>query len=222
MKLIVFDVDGTLVDSQHTIVEAQARAFAAYGLAPPPRAVALGVVGLSLREAFVALAGAEAPIDGLARAYQDAWHDIRRRPGDPDTLFPGAHEMVITLAARADVCLGIATGKSRRGVAALIEARRWEGVFATVQTADDHPSKPHPAMLLATLGDTGIGADAAAMVGDTSYDMAMATAAGIVPLGVAWGYHDRAALEAAGAARVVADVDELMEVLLQPGVRVAA
>ena len=222
MQLVVFDVDGTLVDSQHHIVAAQARAFAAHGLPPPSRAMALSVVGLSLDEAFVALAGAGAPIAGLAEAYKDAWHDIRRQPHYEDTLFPGASETLADLAARPDVLLGIATGKSGRGVAALLESQGWGGHFATIQTADDHPSKPHPSMLLAAMTETGMAAVATCMVGDTSYDMAMAVAAGVRPLGVAWGYHARAELLAAGAASVAESFEALLQSISNPPTREAA
>ena len=222
MQLIIFDVDGTLVDSQHHIVEAQAYAFAAHSLPPPSRAAALSVVGLSLREAFAALAGHDAPIDSLASAYKDAWSDLRRQPGYAEILYPGAAEGLQRLKSLPDVRLAIATGKSRRGVAALLEAQGWQDHFATVQTADDHPSKPDPSMILAALAATGRSADMAVMVGDTSYDMAMAVAAGVRPLCCAWGYHQREALEGAGAERIVADFDELIQALLEPRVRAAA
>ena len=222
MNLVVFDVDGTLVDSQHHIVAAQARAFAAHGLTPPPRAMALSVVGLSLDEAFVALAGSHAPIAGLAEAYKDAWADIRRQPHYEDPIFPGAREALADLAARRGLVLGIATGKSRRGVAALLESQGWGGYFSTCQTADYHPSKPHPAMLQAAMDETGLAAPATAMVGDTSFDIAMAVAAGVRPLGVAWGYHAPAALLAAGAASVAESFAALLDQLAGPPAREAA
>ena len=213
MRLIVFDVDGTLVDSQHQIVAAQAKAFAAFGLTPPPRAAALSVVGLSLNEAFLVLAGENAPIAGLAEAYKDAWQDLRRQPAYEEPLYPGARETVARLASEPATLLGLATGKSRRGVAALLEAQGWRRLFATTQTADDHPSKPDPSMLIAAMGEAGVAASATAMVGDTSFDMAMAVAAGVAPLGVAWGYHEPAALLAAGASIVVESFDALERAL---------
>lgn len=199
MQLIIFDVDGTLVDSQHHIVEAQTRAFAAHGLPAPARDAALSVVGLSLKEAFSLLAGPDAPAASLAEAYKDAWTDLRNRPGYEEVLYPGAREALAALGARPDIRLGLATGKSRRGVDRLIASQGWKDVFATIQTADEHPSKPHPSMILTAMADTGASPGATTMIGDTSYDMLMATAAGVRPIGVAWGYHEPSLLLTSGA-----------------------
>ena len=204
-RLIVFDVDGTLVDSQHHIVEAQRRAFTAHGLPVPTRERSLSVVGLSLPEAFAALIGADGPVAALADSYKAAWFALRQEPGYREPLYPGAAETIAALAARPDTRLGLATGKSRKGVDRLLEAQQWRDVFATVQTADDHPSKPHPAMLRAALAETGVPASAACLVGDTTYDMAMAQAAGVRAIGVGWGYHDAQALTAGGAAAIAPD-----------------
>ncbi len=216
MHLILFDVDGTLVDSQHHIIEAQAMAFAAHGMAPPTRERSLSVVGLSLIEAFCELAGPHGPAASLAEAYRDAWTSLRQRPGYAEVLYPGVNDLLLALAPRGDVRLGIATGKSRRGVERLLEAQDWRPLFATVQTADDHPSKPDPSMLLAALAETGIAAERATMVGDTSYDMAMALAAGVRPIGVDWGYHEPAALLTSGAAAVAGDMEALRVLLEEP------
>ena len=213
MRLVIFDVDGTLVDSQHHIVEAQTRAFVAHGLMPPPRQLSLSVVGLSLHEAFAQLVGPDGPIDSLSRAYKEAWSEMRGKPGFTEVLYPGARETIASLAGRPDLRLGIATGKSRQGVDRVLTAQGWHGIFATIQTADEHPSKPHPSMIQAALADTGIGPADAMMVGDTSFDMAMAVAAGAHPVGVAWGYHDASALVACGAEVVVEDFEALRALL---------
>lgn len=210
--LVIFDLDGTLVDSQHEIVEAQARAFAAHGLPAPTRAKALSVVGLSLTEAFRVLAGADGPIDSLAEAYKAAWADLRQRPGYSDMLYPGAEAAIAALRG-AGCTLGIATGKSRRGVERILAARGWSDLFATVQTADTHPSKPDPSMILTALAETGVEPSASVMIGDTTYDIDMAVAAGVTPIGVAWGYHTPDMLAQAGAARVVASFDELLRTI---------
>ena len=213
MRLIIFDVDGTLVDSQHEIVEAQGRAFAAHGLPRPTRETALSVVGLSLTEAFTVLAGPVGPIDSLAESYKAAWLDIRTRPGYRDVLYPGAAETIAALARRPDLQLGIATGKSRRGVDRIFAAQGWHDAFVTIQTADAHPSKPDPSMLRTAMSETGVTPDATLMIGDTSYDIEMAVSAGVRSVGVAWGYHETAALVAAGAVAIAEDFDALRAIL---------
>jgi phosphoglycolate phosphatase len=203
LQLVIFDVDGTLVDSQNLIVAAQQQAFDSCGLPAPTRVRSLSVVGLSLPEAFTALVGADGPIDALAESYKGAFNRLRADPAWHEPLFPGAAETIARLAARPDIVLGIATGKSRRGVAYLIERYGWNGLFATVQTADDAPSKPDPTMLRQALAETGVAASAALMLGDTSFDMGMAKAAGIRAIGVSWGYHPVAALTETGADLVI-------------------
>jgi phosphoglycolate phosphatase len=212
MKLVIFDVDGTLVDSQHFIVEAQTRAFAAHGLPAPSRAEMLSIVGLSLVQAFEQLVP-DGPAASLAQAYRDAWSVMRLDPDYADEMYPGAVEAVNALAQRDDLLLGIATGKSLRGVHHLFDERGWHGRFATVQTSDGHPSKPHPAMVLKALAETGLAPADALMIGDTSYDMAMGRAAGVRTLGVTWGYHTRDQLIASGAERLVESYEDLMAVL---------
>lgn len=215
MRLIVFDCDGTLVDSQHMIVAAMRTAFAETGLPVPERGQMLRQVGLSVAEAMTAMTGIDDPaIVGVwSSAYRNAFFELRRAGHIADPLFPGIRETLESLTAQADTLLGIATGKSRRGVHALIEREGWTGLFATIQTADDAPSKPHPAMLFQAMAETGIGPDTTVMIGDTSYDMAMACAAHTSAVGVAWGYHDPAELIEAGARTVAADVPELIAAL---------
>jgi phosphoglycolate phosphatase len=222
LQLIIFDVDGTLVDSQHHIVEAQGRAFTAHGLPAPDRERALSVVGLSLNEAFTVLAGGDGPVASLTEAYKDAWTELRMRPGYQEILYSGARETIATLAARPDVLLGIATGKSARGVARLLAAQAWETTFATVQTADGHPSKPHPSMILAALAETGIDAASATMIGDTTYDIEMAVAADVRSIGVTWGYHEPEALRASGATAIADSFDALFALLDRSNNKVAS
>lgn len=213
MRLVILDVDGTLVDSQTLIVAAQREAFAACGLPAPARARSLSVVGLSLAEAFTALVGPEGPVEDLAEAYRQAYGRLRADPACHEPLFPGVEDLLAGLASRDDLVLGIATGKSRRGVAYLVERFGWERVFATIQTADDAPSKPDPGMILRAMAETGVAAAATAMVGDTSFDMAMAHAAGVRAIGVSWGYHPVPALLEAGAETVVDRAEDLLPLL---------
>lgn len=205
MKLIVLDCDGTLVDSQNGICEAMVYAFQGFGLTPPPREATLSIVGLSLPEAILALAP---EVDADLRAkmvarYKSAFLEIRREPDLHEPLFEGIAGAIEAFGRRDDVVLGIATGKSRRGVDRLFAREGWLQHFATVQTADDHPSKPHPAMLMAAMAETGIPPEKTVMVGDTTFDMAMALAAGAGALGVGWGYHTVEELRQAGAHSVI-------------------
>ncbi|NJM35593.1 MAG: HAD-IA family hydrolase [Rhodomicrobium sp.] len=215
MKLIIFDCDGTLVDSQHMIAEAMRSAFTASGLAVPERAVLLRHVGLSVVEAMSAITGfgEDDAVARLAADYRTAFGALRREGRIADPLFPGAREAIEALAAREDVLLGIATGKSRRGVDALLEREGFEGLFATIQTADDAPSKPHPAMIHQAMEATSAGPAETVMIGDTSFDMLMARAASVEALGVAWGYHPVAELRVAGAHEVVDDFAALLRVI---------
>lgn len=210
-RLAVFDIDGTLVDSQATILAAMAAAFAARGAPVPPDAAVLGIVGLSLPVAMARLVpGADpAEVAALADAYRAAF--VAGAAEGPPPLYPGALAALQALAARPGLRLGIATGKSRRGLDAVLAGHGLSGLFATVQTADDHPSKPHPAMLQAALRETGVAPAAAAMIGDTRFDLDMARAAGMPALAVAWGYHPAA--ELADADALVTCCAELPEAL---------
>jgi phosphoglycolate phosphatase len=213
VKLIVFDIDGTLVDSQNFIVEAQKRAFAAVGLPAPTRERALSVVGLSLIEAFDALTEGQGPSEALALAYKDAWTQLRSEPEFDDPLYPGAEDLLRELALREDLLLGVATGKSRAGVTRLLERQGWSQIFATIQTADDAPSKPAPDMILQALAETGVEAVNCRMIGDTAFDMAMARNAGAGAIGVGWGYHSNDLLLQAGASAIVEDFSALRDIL---------
>jgi phosphoglycolate phosphatase len=205
MKLIVFDCDGTLADSQHMIVTAMERAFAANGLIAPLRDHVLSVVGLSLANAIVRLVPEHngSLIEKLAGDYKTAFHELRRSGELEEPLYSGVREALSELASRENVLLGIATGKSRRGIEALLAREGLLEIFYTVQTADTHPSKPHPSMLHAAMAAAGVAPEAAIMVGDTTYDMEMARAAGVDAIGVAWGYHPESLLTAAGARAVI-------------------
>jgi phosphoglycolate phosphatase len=202
MKLILFDCDGTIVDSQHVIVAAMEAAFNEARLPLPPRADILSVVGLSLLPAVARLLPDPADTTTakrLADTYKGAFHMLRQNPANHEPLYSGAREAIQLLASREDLVLGIATGKSRRGVDVLFEREGLGAYFQTIQTADDHPSKPHPSMVLRAIAETGTAAQDAVMVGDTTYDIDMARAAGVTALGVAWGYHDASELTASGA-----------------------
>ena len=166
-----------------------------------------GVVGLSLLEACSALApeAEYATRVELAERYKSAFRELHHDPSEVEILFPQAGEIIAHLGDRENYLLGIATGKSRRGIDRLFAREGWHARFATIQTADDHPSKPHPSMLLRAMLETSATPEATVMIGDTTYDIAMAHAAGARAIGVAWGYHPVGELQAIGADEVVGD-----------------
>ena len=211
LRLVVFDVDGTLVDSQADILAAMAHAFDRVGHQVPAREDVLRIVGLSLDIAVARLAPQLDPA-GHARmvdGYKEAYVDLRAKAGAAQSspLYPGAIEAIEALHSVPDILLGVATGKSRRGLDKLLEAHDLRRYFVTRQVSDHHPSKPHPSMLQAALSDTGVAPGDAVMVGDTSYDMEMAAAAGMAGVGVTWGYHPRHDLHR--AARLIDDFSDL-------------
>ena len=209
MQLVLLDVDGTLVDSARIIIDAQIETCAAHGLPHPGLASGLGVVGLSLREALAALTGRADLAPVLAETYSLVFQRMRREPDYREPLFPGVAETVAALAARPDVMLGIATRKSRRGADFILAREGWQKLFAVVRTADDGPSKPHPAMILSACAETGIAPERTVMVGDSVFDMQMARAAGARALAVSYGFQPVTALRAAGAQAVLERFDRL-------------
>lgn len=214
MKLVIFDIDGTLVDSQHLICGAVHQAYDRHGLPRPTRERVLALVGLSLPDTFTRLAdGVAHPIETLTEAYREAFSSLRAQPNSMEPLYPGAGEAIARLAARDDIVLGIATGKSMRGIEVVLGHYKLLPHFVTVQCADTAPSKPDPGMVLNALRDTGIAADDAALIGDSIYDMQMAKAAGVRAIGVAWGYHPPNDLIDAGADAIVEDFGALDDVL---------
>lgn len=210
-RLAVFDCDGTLVDSQANICVAMEEAFAIAGRPPPDRRAIRRIVGLSLVEAMQTLLPHE---DGalhrrMAADYKQAYYRLRTTGALADEpLFDGIAAVLATLVDDGWL-LGVATGKSDRGLAHLLAAHGMADRFVTLQTADRHASKPDPAMLIAAMDEAGVASHSTVMIGDTSFDMAMATAAGARAVGVAWGYHDVRDLVAAGAAVIADRVDQL-------------
>ena len=203
-RLAVFDCDGTLVDSQHSIVACMAAAFAAAGLAAPAAEAVRRVVGLPLAASVARLSPmlAVAECERVAELYKQAFTDMRSGSPIDEPLFPGVRELLDALEAEG-VVLGVATGKGRRGLRITLEHHGLFGRFTTLQTADDAPGKPHPEMLRRAMAETGADPAATAMIGDTTYDILMALSAGTAAIGVGWGYHPAAELKAAGAHAVV-------------------
>jgi phosphoglycolate phosphatase len=209
-RLAIFDCDGTLVDGQHSICAAMTRAFEGAKLAPPPRHLILDIVGLSLVPVIARLLPDADPDlhSAMAERYKTAFHDLRTEGEVSEPLFDGIAALIERLDAEGWL-LGIATGKSDRGLSLVLAAHGLTHRFVTLQTADRHPSKPHPAMLVQAMADAGAEPANTVMIGDTSFDMEMAVAGAAKPLGVGWGYHAPAVLTAAGALSVAMDSEAL-------------
>jgi len=210
----VFDVDGTLIDSASTIVRCMTGAFLENGYEAPAAAAIRGIIGLSLPEAVGHIAGDISPqsLGKIVAEYKRRYQVDRETRAMPDALFPGALECLDALD-EAGYLLGLATGKSRRGLMALLERHDLVRRFVAIGTADDGPGKPDPFMLKKVMAEAGADAADTAMIGDTVYDMTMARAARAAAIGVAWGNHDGAAMLAAGARAVVPDFAALTELL---------
>ena len=220
LRLVIFEVDGTIVDSQGDIIAAMAHAFAEEDLVAPPREEILRIIGLSLPVAIGRLAPAAnaAQLDRMVKTYKNAYVGLRAR-GDArlaSPLYPGARAVLDRLAAEPATLLAVATGKSRRGLDALLASHGLHGLFHSLQVADHHPSKPHPSMILAALSETGVAPERAVMVGDTTYDMEMARAAGIRAVGVSWGYHAAHLLRADICIDRWSALPEALDQLLEP------
>jgi len=213
-KLVVFDVDGTLIDSAATIVRCMTEAFIECGGKPPEPAAIRGIIGLSLPEAVGHIVGKISPqsVDAIATAYKRRYQIDRETRAMPDALFPGARACLDALE-EAGYLLALATGKSRRGLLALLERHGLSQRFAAIGTADDGPGKPHPFMLEKVMAEAGADPADAAMIGDTVYDIEMACAARVAAFGVAWGNHAGDAMLAAGARAVAPDFAALTEMI---------
>ena len=203
-RLAIFDCDGTLVDSGATIYAALSEAFRDNGLELPPPGVCHRVIGLSLVEAMAALLPDAAPDRHaeLAEDYKRAFWQLRAAGRVEEPLYDGVIELLDALEHDGWL-LAVATGKSDRGLKHCLDRHGIHARFVSLQTADRHPSKPHPSMVLQAIADAGSSPEASFVVGDTSFDMAMASAAGSAAIGAGWGYHDTEELLEAGALAVV-------------------
>lgn len=213
-RFIVFDVDGTLVDSQHTVVHCMSLAFAEHGLQTPSPAAIRSTIGLKLEVALSSLLPEPdaATARQLVDRYRKAFFALLEDPAHEEPLFPGALETLDALDHPA-LFLGIATGKNRRGLDRVLRRHGLEGRFHNLKTADDGPGKPHPHLLQSAMAEVGAEPRETAMIGDTSYDMEMACAAGCAAVGVSWGNHPEDRLRSAGAERVLTHFSELRQVL---------
>ena len=212
--LVIFDCDGTLIDSGHNIVTAMCEAWRSYDLEPPPAISIRRIVGLKLEEAIQKLMprDCEVEVNRLVQAYIDSFSRFRDEPEYTEPLYPGIRDCLNDLVSLG-FSLGIATGKSRRGLLRTLERHSLSELFCVLKTADDGPGKPNPDILLDAIDEVQTIAEKTAMIGDTIYDMIMAKEALVTAIGVSWGYHDTGELKEAGARIIAKDCAELQPAL---------
>lgn len=213
-RLAVFDCDGTLVDGQAHVCDTMEQAFIDAGLAVPDRNEVRRSVGLSLPVAIRHLVPGidDATNAQLVAAYKEGFYARRQQGLIHEPLYDGMRELLYALK-EAGWLLAVATGKSDRGLRACLEQHGLTELFASLQSADGHPSKPHTQMLDAALFEAGATPDQAVMIGDTTFDMIMARDAGVRAMGVAWGYHSPDDLSQAGAEAIAEDPQHLERLL---------
>jgi phosphoglycolate phosphatase len=214
MQLVLFDCDGTLVDSAGLIHEVMARTFVDFGLPRPELSQTKSIIGLTLDIAIARMRGLPHVDDQaleMTAHYKSIFTGVRSEPGFQEPLFPGIAPMIATLSKMDDVILGAVTGKSRRGLQMICASHGFEKTFFTSRTADDCPSKPHPAMVTECCAEAGIDPRDTIVIGDAIYDMQMAKSAGARAIGVSWGYASVPELVEAGADHIVRTPDEILK-----------
>lgn len=210
VKFAVFDCDGTLVDSQHSIGAGMDYAWLQEGITAPSRLDIKRQVGLPLVEAIANLLpnGNPAQYQRMAESYRDSFNKAAINLVNEEPLFPGCIEILDQLRAE-DVILGVATGKGHQGLRSTIKRHGLDGYFEVLKTADDGPGKPNPRILLDAMIEVGASPENTIMIGDTTFDITTAVNAEVASLGVSWGYHETEELLNAGAAMVIDFYHEL-------------
>ena len=217
MRLVIFDLDGTLIDSVALIVETVTNAFTAVNEPVPDEKTIRSISGITLLDALAILAPAAGPerLNVIARAYRERYHGSAGVAREP--LFKGALEALDRLQADPATILAVATGKGYNGAVTLLERHGIIGRFHSIQTPDHNRGKPDPQMVETAMVKAGANRTQTVMIGDTVHDMRMARAAKVHAIGVTWGYHEKAELLAEGASVVIddfADLDGAIEKLL--------
>lgn len=213
-ELLVFDWDGTLMDSLGSIVACTRATLERLRLAPLPEGEIRRAIGLGLLETVERLAPGAGPetVEAVKSCYRDLWlSTYRERP----VLFPAAARLLGDLAG-AGYLLAVATGKSRRGLDRDLAVTGLADRFHATRTVDEAPSKPHPGMLLDLLDELGVRPGRALTIGDSVWDLQMAANAGVPALGVATGGYPRPQLLEHGAAGCLECLEELAEWLTGP------
>lgn len=213
--LVVFDCDGTLVDSAHNVIACMRVAFEDAELPAPTDLAIRRTIGLNPDVAvrhLAQIALSDTHLDKIVTGYKQAFFHRRLEADHHEPLFDGVREVLAYLASR-NIAMAVATGKSMRGVNAVIEQHGLDGYFGSLQTPDHNPGKPHPQMLEKAMTTAGALPGRTFMIGDTSFDMMLAKNAGCRGIGVTWGYHDDAELLESGAEKLINRFEELPEIV---------
>lgn len=216
LRLVLFDCDGTLVDSASLIHEVMVRTFVKFGHQAPLLAQTKSIIGLTLDIAIARMQG-KMHVDDEAIAmmahYKSIFLQTRAEPGFQEPLFDGIRQVLAQLERRDELIIGAVTGKSRRGLNLIVETHAFGKLFTVSRTADDCPSKPHPAMVTECCDEACIAPSRTLVIGDAIYDMQMAKAAGARAIGVAWGYASVEQLRAAGADAIAETPGDLIDLI---------
>lgn len=218
LRLVMFDCDGTLVDSQAAIGQSMASAFKDIGLRFPGNDIVKKIVGLSLHDAALILLP-EVNHDlapALEAGYRKAFSTLRQNDQVFEPLYPGVRKTLEVLRDE-NILMGVATGKGQKGLEKTLAGHGISEFFDTLQTADHHPGKPNPSMLFTAMNETGVEPENTLFVGDTTFDIEMGKSAGVKTLGVSWGYHDPELLIKTGANAILTGMDELVHHALRLG-----
>lgn len=211
-KFVIFDWDGTLMDSAAKIVECMQLAAKNCDVFVPTFEQVGQIIGISLRPAIQTLFKISDDVltDKLVQAYKTAF---LQQDQTPSPLFPGVHSLLTALRQDSRI-LAVATGKARRGLERAWDNTQTRSYFTYSRTADDAASKPSPDMIIQLLNEAKVSTDEAVMIGDTTFDMQMAHDAGIDRIGVSYGVHGQAHLERFSPVALVHSVYELERYLL--------
>ncbi|MFC7290094.1 HAD-IA family hydrolase [Hirschia litorea] len=223
LKLAVWDLDGTIVDSREIIQGAMVSAFTKWGIKAPDYDQTRQIVGLTLATAIENLVPDAEPalIANLTEDYKKSFIALRQAPDYKEPLYDGSIQLLNDMVADGWL-MGVATGKSRQGLSHILDMHDLEKFFDTHWCADDGPGKPHPHMVQKNMDQLGCFAEQTVMIGDAIFDMQMARAANVHALGVSWGFGKADELAAAGAHAVVHDYNELRQSLFEFGAKVTS
>ncbi len=222
LKLAIWDMDGTLVDSREVIQTAMERAFEVHGLPAPAYEATRKTVGLGLSEACQMLVPESfdmGALPALVDTYKQVFVARRDEDNFVEPLYEGAWELLTSLQ-EAGWVQAIATGRARRGIDAICDMHPGlADFFTTSWSADDGPGKPSPFMAMEAMKAVGAEPHESVMIGDSEHDIRMGRAANIYSIGVSWGFGTRAELEAAGAHEVHDDFATLSAAIISFGTK---